>query len=522
MEISGIIGKQIRIEHDDKVHSTRTQKAPDDKSLGGNSPRKRLKLRSVDQGQGNLDSNPDEMNKRGQSLWVATPQARGQSLWSLGGTPPPLLSKARFKKRPFVHSSTGRLTSHGESSSSLAPAADSDALLFTRYRYYSRLRAPVQSDEHALVIPDHIVPRELFIPYIPGMELDSDGKQSSHITIIAIWNTMMGTSLLTMPWAFGQAGYAAGLVIMLSMAAVCLYTAYRLLNLQKDMGLEGARLELSEVCRQLLGGALGKITEGLTVIFSMVTLVGAMVVYWVLMSNFLFNTGEMIHGAVTGELNSTDDSLLCPPNNTDDSSVGKTNIDATDNFHRWWVQDETVPIYLLLPFLIICNLRNTSVLAKFNSLDSKLVILTCMIEISSVDKIHGVATNAFYLPSLHLTITYYTITIFFSLFSNFTVNTNNLRNKIRPNKEACEFSTVLIDVYYSPIDREVQGCVLQLKHQLNFLSAPVHEIEFFMIVLALLMIHVVKASNLDLNFFLFGKIFSSFLRTFHNLANLRM
>lgn len=47
---------------------------------------------------------------------------------------------------------------------------------------------------------------------------------------------MMGTSLMTMPWAFGQAGFVGGIVIMLLMAGIALYTATRLLTLQKTMG----------------------------------------------------------------------------------------------------------------------------------------------------------------------------------------------------------------------------------------------------------------------------------------------
>ncbi|CAL4122368.1 unnamed protein product [Meganyctiphanes norvegica] len=43
-------------------------------SLGGNSPRKRPKVRDVDQGQGNLDSNPEAMDF--------------ETLQSLGGNPP--------------------------------------------------------------------------------------------------------------------------------------------------------------------------------------------------------------------------------------------------------------------------------------------------------------------------------------------------------------------------------------------------------------------------------------------------
>ncbi|MPC88658.1 Sodium-coupled neutral amino acid transporter 9 [Portunus trituberculatus] len=53
---------------------------------------------------------------------------------------------------------------------------------------------------------------------------------------------MMGTSLMTMPWAFGQAGFVGGIVIMLAMAGLALYTATRLLTLQKTMASVAAHL----------------------------------------------------------------------------------------------------------------------------------------------------------------------------------------------------------------------------------------------------------------------------------------
>ena len=33
----------------------------------------------------------------------------------------------------------------------------------------------------------------------------TEGTQSSLITIMSLWNTMMGTSILSMPWALEQA-----------------------------------------------------------------------------------------------------------------------------------------------------------------------------------------------------------------------------------------------------------------------------------------------------------------------------
>lgn len=41
---------------------------------------------------------------------------------------------------------------------------------------------------------------------------------------------MMGTSLLAMPWALQQAGLGLGICLMLLMAFLALYTAYRVVQ----------------------------------------------------------------------------------------------------------------------------------------------------------------------------------------------------------------------------------------------------------------------------------------------------
>ena len=41
---------------------------------------------------------------------------------------------------------------------------------------------------------------------------------------------MMGTSLLSMPWALEQAGLGMGLAMMALVAGLCLYTAYRIIQ----------------------------------------------------------------------------------------------------------------------------------------------------------------------------------------------------------------------------------------------------------------------------------------------------
>jgi len=47
---------------------------------------------------------------------------------------------------------------------------------------------------------------------------------------------MMGTSLLSMPWAVGQAGFALGLALLIFMAFLTLYTAYLVMKSVDTIG----------------------------------------------------------------------------------------------------------------------------------------------------------------------------------------------------------------------------------------------------------------------------------------------
>jgi sodium-coupled neutral amino acid transporter 9 len=42
---------------------------------------------------------------------------------------------------------------------------------------------------------------------------------------LSIWNTMMGTSLLSVPWALSQSGLGTGLAIAFAMAMLAAYTS---------------------------------------------------------------------------------------------------------------------------------------------------------------------------------------------------------------------------------------------------------------------------------------------------------
>ena len=57
-----------------------------------------------------------------------------------------------------------------------------------------------------------------------------------NISSLAIWNTMMGTSLLSVPWAVKQSGLIASLVIGIGMALIAGYTAVLVIKIHTKYG----------------------------------------------------------------------------------------------------------------------------------------------------------------------------------------------------------------------------------------------------------------------------------------------
>uniref|UniRef100_A0A8C5M9H0 Neutral amino acid transporter 9 n=1 Tax=Leptobrachium leishanense TaxID=445787 RepID=A0A8C5M9H0_9ANUR len=168
-----------------------------------------------------------------------------------------------------------------------------------RIHYYGKLSAP---SERSLVAPDHVIPapEEIYVysPLGTALKIGTDcvEKNSSIVTIFMIWNTMMGTSILSIPWGIKQAGFTTGVCLLLLMGLLTLYCCYRVVKSRGSIpSLDTSSWEFPDVC-QYYFGSFGQWSS---LLFSMVSLVGAMIVYWVLMSNFLFNTGKCIYSTVS-------------------------------------------------------------------------------------------------------------------------------------------------------------------------------------------------------------------------------
>lgn len=152
---------------------------------------------------------------------------------------------------------------------------------------------------------------------------------SSFLTIFSVWNTMMGSALLSLPWGFSISGIAGGLIVVAAMGLTCWYTAMLVMRNGKGSS------DFIDACSEYLGWP-GKY---LAWAGSVLVLIGACIIYFILMST---NLNTLVVGVVT---------LITG--------------DWTDT--EWWGK-YTVPLYVLLLLLPFLNLKNWSVFVKINSI----------------------------------------------------------------------------------------------------------------------------------------------------------
>uniref|UniRef100_A0A8C1CXX9 Neutral amino acid transporter 9 n=1 Tax=Cyprinus carpio carpio TaxID=630221 RepID=A0A8C1CXX9_CYPCA len=332
------------------------------------------------------------------------------------------------------------------------------AALSSRVHYYGRLTA---SSDPLLVPPDHVIPSPediyIYSPLGTAFKVrggDSTAKNPSIVTIFAIWNTMMGTSILSMPWGIKQAGFTLGIIIIVLMGLLTLYCCYRVLKSTNSVIfplLPQSNWEFPDVCKYYFGG-FGKWSS---LVFSLVSLIGAMVVYWVLMSNFLFNTGKFIYNYVHN-VSSSDafgtngtDRVICPyPNLDPDGDSSTLQYYVSDNstgpvFDRWWSKTHTIPFYLIILLLPLLNFRSASFFARFTFLGTLSVVYLIFLVTYKAIRLgfhldfHWFDSSTFFLPEFRslfpqlsgvLTLAFFIHNCIITLMKNNKHQENNVRD----------------------------------------------------------------------------------------------
>ncbi|ETE72821.1 putative sodium-coupled neutral amino acid transporter 9, partial [Ophiophagus hannah] len=297
---------------------------------------------------------------------------------------------------------------------------DEASAMNKRIHYYNRLTSP---SDRALVAPDHVLPapEEIYV-YSPlgtackiDGSTDGSGKNSSIVTIFMIWNTMMGTSILSIPWGIKQAGFTTGICIIPLMSLLTLYCCYRIVKSRLMIpSVDTSTWEFPDVCKYYFGS----FGQWSSLLFSLVSLIGAMVVYWVLMTNFLFNTGKCIYNYIH-DTNVTDivpgtngsNRVICPSDGSHEVPGNETfeftSAVGFEEFEKWWDKSKTVPFYLTI-ILLLLNFKSPAFFAKFNILGTISVIyLVILVTVKAALlgfhlEFDWTATNIYFVPEFRI------------------------------------------------------------------------------------------------------------------------
>ncbi|XP_040584897.1 sodium-coupled neutral amino acid transporter 9 isoform X1 [Mesocricetus auratus] len=334
--------------------------------------------------------------------------------------------------------------------------SDHASAMNKRIQYYSRLTTPA---DKALIAPDHVVPAPeecyVYSPLGSAYKLQSYtegyGKNTSLVTIFMIWNTMMGTSILSIPWGIKQAGFTTGMCVIVLMGLLTLYCCYRVVKSRSMICTSDTTTwEYPDVCKHYFGS----FGQWSSLLFSLVSLIGAMIVYWVLMSNFLFNTGKFIFNFIH-HINDTDTVLrtnnsnpvICPSagsgGHPDNSSVIFYNDTEVQQFEKWWNKSKTVPFYLIGLLLPLLNFKSPSFFSKFNILGTVSVLyLIFIVTLKAIRlgfhlEFHWFVPTEFFVPEIRfefpqltgvLTLAFFIHNCIITLLKNNKNQENNVRD----------------------------------------------------------------------------------------------
>ncbi|GAV00073.1 hypothetical protein RvY_10974 [Ramazzottius varieornatus] len=203
-------------------------------------------------------------------------------------------------------------------------------------------------DLTALVEDDNLL--DLSPHELPRAHSDVN-TQGSFVTVLSLWTTMMGSSLLVMPWAIQEAGLVLGLFLIFLMACLTCFPTTLIYKAADylELTLKVPVVEFQDICSRLLGPRIAWISLAV----SLLNLIGAMVVYWILMSTMLYQIGCFFYEV----------SYPGPANITD----GPFNLPTTGYFYQYWNDRLTVPFYLVFLLLPVICLQRPTFFTKLSS-----------------------------------------------------------------------------------------------------------------------------------------------------------
>jgi len=194
---------------------------------------------------------------------------------------------------------------------------------------------------------------------------DAPVEQSTLLTIFSVWNMMMGTSLLTMPWAFLTVGFVQGIIINAIMCCLSVYMGYLVLNNSNRFVtlLSPTMPEFDIVARMVCG----EWARWVSFLGSFILVAGAYIVYWIIMVQLLYTSVNAIYQSYTTTHGSG--AGIVPHLNCTNSTQVHTTVCPTESSTSlpYWSETGTVPFLLIPLFLPILQARKVTFFLKLSA-----------------------------------------------------------------------------------------------------------------------------------------------------------
>ena len=167
-------------------------------------------------------------------------------------------------------------------------------------------------------------------------------RQSAFTTIFAVWNTMIGSSLLSLTWGFEQSGLCGGILVILVIGLVTWYT----MSLIVRRG-EGRYPDFVEVCKEYLG----RPGYWFCWLGSVIVLTGASFVYDILLTTNIYT---LVNG------------IIRLAQGTSGGDVTSSSVPADMPGAPYWTP-VTAPIIFGVLFLALLNMKSMKLYVKLSS-----------------------------------------------------------------------------------------------------------------------------------------------------------
>ncbi len=148
---------------------------------------------------------------------------------------------------------------------------------YVRMRYYQNIKNKGEFSDTFISPPAHWLNPNIFVINQGfGDEDPNSKKNKSWVTILSVWNTMIGSSIVSIPYYSRHAGIIPTILLNIIFTLICFYTC------QVIVKTGGNDNDYSDTVHRYFGEKYGKFGRIIQIIFNLLINVGAIFIYFLI------------------------------------------------------------------------------------------------------------------------------------------------------------------------------------------------------------------------------------------------